>query len=615
MHRLSNINLIRAAVLLVTAVATTPRAFAEMWQDPSVPMTDARAPHSFQLHAVRAEVDEVVLGLQEEPKGFGLASSDVLLKKYGVTVQEVVRELAPHLETATAVLQHVEAYGENVHEYWDFTFQGLKLHKMYVRMHFNRNQLVMLRAAFPAYRLSASEVEQFEFTPPKDLGFDFDKEREQRFEEKVLANAGGMLAPAWLLRTKNLQTEQISELLIEAQNGAVLESNTDRTLPLLQTARVFAKGPGDGQIIETTLPDLTGTGHLDGRYFKVYAPDDHSSRVEANGSLLAFDPNQEKDNVSFDQVQAYYTASRGIEWFTKTLSLAHPPAPIPVRVNALVRGSPANALFVPPPFGPEIKVGRGNDSIRNLARETDVILHELAHHIIYQHITSDTGEAGILHEGIADYFAYVINGDPYLGETVEVGQPYLRTAMLPENERFDLLDPKKGKHKAGEIWSALLWQIHGDLKEKLGKGAEKIVYGALPYIGPGGGFKDALLALLNADRDQNPLSPENPEFGIYGQSKCTILAAAVNRGFATFIENLDASSCNLNLSDLAQESRDLHEEAYGIRTHGNGTSVELFGRKCSTVPLPGALPVGPILLLMPLLFAIVREKNVRRKKV
>lgn len=365
---------------------------------------------------------------------------------------------------------------------------------------------------------------------------------------------------------------------------------------------MYAVGPADGRITAVSLTGLTGDGWLNGRYFEIYAPDAQSPRVAAAGDELAFDPASAADAVSFDQVQAYYTAMRGMRWFSEQLSVEMPFTAIPIRVNDLIRGKPDNAIYVEPPFGPEIKIGRGSNTIQNLARDSDVLLHELAHHVIYRFITSKEGEPGILHEGFADYFAYAINGDPYLGESVIPGRPFLRTGRLGPDERYDRLSQESGKHLAGQIWSALLWQIH----EETAGGAARLIYGALPYAGPAPGFRDALLALLNADRDLYPLPADDPESGIYGRQKCIIISAAVARGFATFIENLDASSCNLNLSMLAQESREQNR----IQTRGSGASAELFGRKCSALPADGGAAVptgwGLLLLIFPMIISVFR---------
>lgn len=597
----------RAALALVAMLQAfaAEHGHAEMWQDQAAASRSA----AFPLHAVRAQDDEIVLNRQENA-GWLTGADEKFLGKYGITVKDVVSELAPHLEAATPQLHSVTASGDSVHEHWEFSFGGYPLHQMYVRLHFHRNQLTMLRAVLPSYRLVREEVDQFVFTRPEDLGYER-QPGEQRVTKKVLANSGGMLAPAWWIKTRNSDTDGISDLLIDAQSGAILSGSEERMFPLTQPARVFDKGPGDGRLRETELADLNGAGSLSGRHFSVFAPDEQSPRVVADGSLLSYDPASAADAVSFDQVQAYYTAAKGMAWFHERLGVELPLTSIPVRVNDLVRGSPANALYVQPPFGPEIKIGKGNNVIHNLARETDVLLHELAHHVIFQFITHDDGESAVLHEGFADYFAYAINGDPYLGETVLAGKPYLRTGILPPEERYDTLDPTAGKHRAGQIWSAVLWEIHEHLRLETGAGAEKLIYSALPYIGQAGGFRDALLALLNADRDLYPLPVSDREAGVFGRNKCKIISAAVTRGLATFIENVDGSSCNLNLTTLAQESRDLNQ----VETRGKGTTVEVFGRKCSALPLTegsGSLRWwGMLLMLLPLIFTAFTAKRLQ----
>lgn len=56
--------------------------------------------------------------------------------------------------------------------------------------------------------------------------------------------------------------------------------------------------------------------------------------------------------------------------------------------------------------------------LTNLPVDADVIGHEFGHHIIYQTITSVSGESLILHEGLADYFTFAHTKDDSLGESI-----------------------------------------------------------------------------------------------------------------------------------------------------------------------------------------------------
>ena len=578
--------------------ATAPIADGEIW----TPGDNSN--EGFKLQATRTESDEQLFAPQLLKTDLSLTAQTTLIGTYGKGPMDVIKEIAPHLEKATPVLKEVTANGHSVHESWELMFRGFPLYRASIQMHFYRNKLVLLRTNLPSFRLY-NDDDALEFSTPEHLGFTFDPATHTSFSKKVLANTGGMMSTAWHITTKNNDTDDIQELLIEATSGAILESSQSGALPL---AKVYEKGPAHGIFIETELKNLNKDGYLDGLHFSVLAPDIKSPRVMAPDNMFIYNPDDIADAINFDEVQAYYSASKALSWFEEKLGVEFLDGQIPVRVNDMVKGRPDNALYVLPPFGPEIKIGKGNDQIRNLARDTDVMFHEFSHHVVYRFLRSLDGDAGILHEGYADYFAYAINGDPYLGESVVAGKPFLRTAKLDPYVRFDDIE-SSGKHAAGQIWSAVLWRLHEDM----GMAAETLVYQSLPYLGVQGGFKDAVIALLNADRDLHPLPLADPDYETFGAHKCMIIAAAVERGFATFIEGVDGSSCDMDLKELAQISRDLNENRHGIKTKGKGVSVSLFGKTCAVI-FPGQYSnafggndTGMLVLFLPILFVLLRR--------
>ncbi len=587
------------AVLTGLQVASWPqRALAEIWTPYDT------LSKGFELQATRSESDEQLFAPQLSKTELSLTTPSTLLGTYGKTASDVIKDIAPHLEKAIPILKDVTASGDSVHETWELAFRGFPLYRAYIQMHFYKNKLVLLRTNLPSFRLHSAE-DELEFSSPDQLGFTFDSTTHASFATKVLANTSGMMSTAWHIVSRNMETDSVQELLVDATSGAILENKQSGYLPL---AKVYEKGPAHGALIETELRDLNNDGYLEGKYFSVLAPDIKSPRAIDPDNMFIYNPADIADAVHFDEVQAYYSATKAMTWFKEKLGVEFVEGQIPVRVNDMIKGRPDNALYVMPPFGPEIKIGKGNDQIMNLARDTDVMFHEFSHHVVYKFLKSLDGDAGILHEGYADYFAYAINGDPYLGESVVAGKPYLRTGKLDTYIRFD--DQKNSnKHIAGQIWSAVLWRLH----EELGMAAEKLVYNSLAYLGQQGGFKDALIALLNADRDLYPLSADDPDFEIFGRNKCLIISAAVDRGFATFIEGVNATSCNMDLKELAQSSRELNDERNGIKTKGKGVTINLFGRKCAVIA-PGQFSIafggnasGVFALLLPICLVLLRR--------
>ncbi len=527
-------------------------------------------PH-FALAAAEGTSD-LVSALQwdvpDSPHGFSLAGQG-FLGRYGLTANEVLAELAPHLAACRLVLARSEGAGTAVHEYYDLYFGAYPLAGAYLHLHHYQNKLAMLRASLPAYRLPATPFKASDFLAPAALGF-----QTERPARAVLADSGGFPAPAWEIVSFDERTGASTTETVDAQTGAVLDTQTEA----FDLASVYPRGPSDGALTTVDLPDLPGTGYLDGKHFIVYAPEAGDPRVMAPDNDFEYLPADPADALNFDQVEAYYGATKALAWFQQKFGFDTGALPVIVHINTLVSGRPDNAQYIPAPVGPKIEIGKGNDVLKNLARDTDVVIHEFGHHVIYQHLKSHSGEAGVLHEGTADYFAYAISGDPHLGTSIVVGGTYLRTAALGSELRYDSADERKGAHYLGQFWSAVLW----DLRLSLGDDADKLVYESLSYLGANSGLKDAFLALFNADRDAHPLAEGTAEAGVFGANKCLILKAGVSRGFAQFLGNYDGLACGLDMAALAEESRALSHES-GKSGSGKAFGFSAFGRTCAVV--------------------------------
>jgi hypothetical protein len=526
------------------------------------------------------------------------ASGAALIGRYGLTALDVLIALAPHLERATLSVTRVDATGDGatVHEAYGLRFGELPIDGAELTLHHHKNRLVMARANLPAARLPDAPPSDTDYLGLADLGF-----ANAGAATKVLAESSGFLAAAWRFADRDPEGGPARELVVDAQTGAVL-----RETPLtFDLARVFLENSIAGVLTDVELPDLPATGYLDGKYFAVYAPTNAEPRAVAPDQVFDFQPDDPADRIFFDQVQAYYAATRALSFFRDELGYTPDDIQIPVRINMLVRGRADNALYLMPPEGPELLIGMGNDVLTNLARDVDVIAHEFAHHVIFRSVKLPDGESGILHEGTADYFAYAMSGDPYLGESIVPGGLYLRTAAQPDTERFDSWPVTKGTHARAQLWSAVLW----DLRTALGDDADKLVFASLAYLGRASGLRDAFLALLNADRDIHPLALDGADAGVYGANKCLIMNAGVKRGFAAYLDRLDGLNCGLDLVALGAESRALMD-GEELQTRGKGPSLNLFGKSCSVVAASGAAGTFWWLLLLaaPLAPAIWRRR-------
>ncbi len=541
---------------------------------------DADRLTSFTLTTARGP-DDLISTLQwavpQSPRGFSLAGQG-LLGRYGLTAVDVLKELAPHLAACTPRLQSSGGTGSTVHEAYDLFFGDYPLAATLLHLHHHQNKLAMVRAALPSYRLPAKPFGEKDFVALDQLGYGaVDGERQDA--RRVIAESGGFPAPAWELSRFSRRTGMTTKQTVDAQTGALLAS----VATAFDLAEVYEKGPADGKLVTVDLPELPGTGYLDGTRFAVFAPTAADPRVMAPDNQFVFRADDPADALNFDQVEAYYSATRVMAWFQQRFGNDGGGAHVVVRVGDLVGGRADNALYVPAPEGPEIQIGAGNEALTNLARDTDVLTHEYSHHVIYEHLKDHAGESGVIHEGTADYFAYALNGDPNLGESIVPGGAYLRTAALAPGDLYDQVDERRGAHYRGQYWSAVLW----DVRQSLGEAADTLVYASLSYLGPTSGLKDAFLGLLNADRDLNPVDGTNAESGVFGKNKCLILNAGVARGFGQFLEEYDGQSCGLDMQNLAQQSRDRTVPA-GEAGKGKPVEFTAFGKKCAVVDVgPG----------------------------
>lgn len=556
------------------------------------------------------DADEYLATLQTATApGLSLTGSDELIGRYGLSAREILLALAPHLEGVTLELASITtgADGSTVHEDYRLKFGAHEIAGAYLRLAHHRNQLVMLRAKLPAFRLPAEAFAEGDFVPLAALGFE-----PGGAVKAVVAESSGLAAPAWLQTQRAQGVERARETLVDAQTGAILAERDvafdlqDGALDV--KAMVFARGPNDGALVEVSLPELPPTGWLDGLHFRVYAPDESDPRVQARDLRFNLRPDDPVEGVQFDQVQAYYGAMKALDFFRARFGYDPGTTSLAVRVN--MGGSQAdNAAYTPPPIGPEILIGRGEEVFRNLAREVDVLAHEFSHHVIFRYLTRASGESGVVHEGTSDFFAYAQAGDPFLGESVVPGASYLRTAALAAGDRYDELESWRDGHFRGQYWSAVLWE----LRQRIGAEAwDKTVYEALPYLGPASGLRDAFLALFNADRDLAPRPEGDPERASFGLHKCVILDVGIARGFAVALEGIDGSVCGFNLKQLAKDSRALTDKANGkLVGKRDGVKVSLFGKSCSTIGLEGVadpregVPFLLWLLAMPLLAGVV----------
>lgn len=233
----------------------------------------------------------------------------------------------------------------------------------------------------------------------------------------------------------------------------------------------------------------------------------------------------------FRETSVFAHANDALDYFLSLGFSDHAKSPLILNVNVVVNGSLNNAIYQPPETTesgrPTISIASGDGlSLVNLTTDIDVVTHELGHHVIFKYLKSTSGESLVLHEGIADFFAFAQTSDPCLGESICPADSFrcwiegqcLRTAdndIHYGSAQYDLL----ASHQKSQIVSGLLWDLH----KLYGISLQEIsltVMKALSFLNPSSDIQDFISAYALAD-----------QFMRAGRDLCALRDVALARGF------------------------------------------------------------------------------------
>ena len=181
-----------------------------------------------------------------------------------------------------------------------------------------------------------------------------------------------------------------------------------------------------------------------------------------------------------------------------------------------------NAAFT----GTEIRLYLGNATCENTGRLADVVFHEFGHAFHASSVISGMGEYELhLSEGLSDFFAANMTGDPNVGRGFYLDDSPLRDIDPLGSERAYPLDFDFDPHVSGLIISGALWDLRKALVRQLGDSAgiaraEKIFTGVMQRADDIG---TTFVAALIADDDDGNLANNTPNycaieraFGVHG---------------------------------------------------------------------------------------------------
>ena len=267
-------------------------------------------------------------------------------------------------------------------------------------------------------------------------------------------------------------------------------------------------------------------------------------QVDTHGIKKAYEVSNEfiydPSDIRFKEASVFVHANNAMDYYHQLGFRTTSKKKITLHINVLVNGSKNNAIYEPGSFfekdSPSISIGSGDGLVlKNLTTDADVVSHELAHHMIYQTLTSTVGESLVLHEGLADFFAFARSKDSCLGESIcpekstacSTYKTCLRSGandLVYQSEPYVRLPP----HQQGQLLSGLLWDLFQKKNQNLDELADTTLQ-AVKYLNPSSDIQDFLSAFALADQSVNQ-----------GKNICAFLDLSQKRGFSLI---LDHTSC------------------------------------------------------------------------
>lgn len=284
-------------------------------------------------------------------------------------------------------------------------------------------------------------------------------------------------------------------------SSVVTPNATDLELVDLDDASPLVLTGWSGQLIVTNY--VSGGGQSD----VVAEQTLHTS----DGTNFLYDPPADPTDPTdgFAQVGLYYHLTRMRDFFADDLGVDFSQASYSLTAvaNVMEDGAPMdNAYFseqgMGAPWNTNNLIAIGQGTTFDFADDSDVFLHEFTHYVSHvgigfnmsNYASNEYGlspHSGSIGEGLADYFACTVNGDPLMGEA----------ALVPFGSGRDLTDTSKvcpddvfGEvHFDGEIIGSVSWTLY----ESFGKAnADQLIWGAMTLLLPYATFGDYAQGLV-----------------------------------------------------------------------------------------------------------------------
>lgn len=288
--------------------------------------------------------------------------------------------------------------------------------------------------------------------------------------------------------------------------------------------------------LKTFAEPVSGDGTLTNDFF-VTAISSSSRSVIPRALVPDLNFNFDTQDPRFGEVSVFVHAMKARNFFLSLGYKEYLEGLIVLSIHELFDKSPNNASYNPSslsPYNQTAMLFGDGDGVRygNFGMDPDVVTHEFAHHVIFEHLYSNVEESAVLHEGLADFFSQTRRRTPCFAESIIIVSQdespiCLRNAKnsVTYNSEFY---KKNEVHSKSLIVSGLLWAM----REAFGTDpANKIVFNSLQYLSRNSGFKDFFVALLLSDQDQ-----------FKAAHACSILDMGKERGFSSFLSDIDCKN-------------------------------------------------------------------------
>lgn len=238
-------------------------------------------------------------------------------------------------------------------------------------------------------------------------------------------------------------------------------------------AFLYPESPVRTQIEEVQLGFLNENPQLENELIELTT--ESSSLARSDQAWFKYKPEEDE----FDQVQAFYFASRFLSWVQSSFQIGFgQKLQIQTHVGYPQR---TNTMFY---YGGKVRLGAGDGgSFDQVMKDPSIVMHESAHFLIDQMAALPfQGEGGSINEGFADALTAIHLKSPYMGEASYKKQPYKRS--LDNSLR---VQDKTGKLYADSlIVSGTFWKMYQAFGEDMTK---QVIFYTLERLHPGSDFQ------------------------------------------------------------------------------------------------------------------------------